>query len=73
MKVITEEDATKLKGHVVACKDRPLRKKAAERIAKSEAPKWHGSPLLCEYVVESKTGRKVKRYLPLVQYTTRKD
>ena len=71
MRIIKEEQATQLVGHVVACKDRLFRKQIAQSIANREAPKWHGKPLLCEYVVKSKSGRKIKRYLPLVQYTTR--
>ena len=61
MKVITEEQATHLLGFVNA---------VTEKIAKREAPKWKGMPLLCMYEVEIASGRKVKRYLPLVQYGT---
>jgi|TARA_R100000084_G_scaffold109181_1_gene74443 hypothetical protein len=72
MKIITEEDATQLTGRVDACKDRLLKKQIAERIAKREADKYGGTALLCVYEIQGKTNRKVKRYLPLVQYMENK-
>ena len=68
MRIITEEDANSLKGFVIACCEKLHNKSQAEKIAKREAPKWRGTPLLCEYDEHSHSGRSVKRYLPLVQY-----
>ena len=70
MKVIIEEQANELLGFVNAVTEKLHRKARAEKIAKREAPKWKGMPLLCMYEVEIASGRKVKRYLPLVQYGT---
>jgi hypothetical protein len=70
MRIIKEEDANTIAkdGVVLALTEKLHRKARAEKIAKREAPKWNGTPLLCMYEVEIASGRKVKRYLPLVQY-----
>jgi len=70
MRIINEEQATQLLGFVNAVTEKLHSKARAEKIAKREAPKWQGMPLLCEYEITNANGRKVKRYLPLVQYGT---
>ena len=65
MKIITEEQALQLTGNVeVIGSGRKLYAKSqAIIIANNHA--HEGTPLLCEYIEKSKTGRSVKRYLPL--------
>ena len=65
MRIIKEEDAHTLayEGVVAALTEKLYRKQRAETIARDKC--GDGEPLLCEYVEQSKTGRSVKRYLPL--------
>ena len=65
MRIIKEEDANAVatEGVVLALSEKLYRKQRAETIAQDK--RNGGEPLLCEYVEQSKTGRSVKRYLPL--------
>jgi hypothetical protein len=65
MRIIKEEDALALahEGVVLALTEKTYSKSRAETIAQEKCD--GGEPLVCEYVIESKTGRSVKRYLPL--------
>jgi len=65
IKIIKEEDANTIAkdGMVLALTEKLYRKQRAETIAQDKCN--GGEPLLCEYVEQSKTGRSVKRYLPL--------
>jgi hypothetical protein len=63
MRVITESDALTLGGTVLALSEKLYSKKRAEQIALKKCDEHQ--PLLCEYKIKIKSGRTVKRYLPL--------
>lgn len=65
MRIIKEEDANTIAkdGVVLALTEKLYRKQRAETIAQNKCN--GGEPLLCEYIEKGKTGRSVKRYLPL--------
>jgi len=65
MKIITEEDAPKLGGLVEVTHKKLLPLNRAKAVARSKAD--GGEPLLCEYLVVSKRGRSMKRYLVLTR------
>ena len=66
MRIVKEKDASTIanEGVVLALTEKLYRKQRAETIARNKCD--GGEPLICEYVEQSKTGRQVKRYLPLV-------
>ena len=65
MRIIKEKDAITIatEGVVLALSEKLYRQQRAEYIAQNKCN--GGEPLLCEYFEQSKTGRNVKRYLPL--------
>lgn len=68
MKIITEEDSTKLEGTIEVVRNKLYCKSDAEYYAnQAVAKEGYGEPVICEYDSVSETGRSVKRYLPLLQ------
>ena len=71
MRIVTEEIGYQLAGLVECSTKKVYPLSAAKYYANKNSE--GGIPLLAECVSESRTGRKVKRYLPLRQFTDPKE